>query len=134
MLKKSGIFIATKNNFLLSKHISLGKNGEQLAVDFLKNKGHLLLHTNYRSGHKEIDIITLDKDILVFSEIKTRSSYAFGFPEMAVTTAKQLLLKAAAEAFLRENTQYHKIRFDVVSILIKGGQITEIVHFEDAFY
>lgn len=118
----------------MSKHISLGKNGEQLAVDFLQQKGHLLLHTNYRSGHKEIDIITLDKDILVFSEIKTRSSYSFGFPETAVTPAKQLLLKAAAEAFLLDNISYKKVRFDIISILMKNGVVKEMMHFEDAFY
>ena len=123
-----------ENIFGLSKHISLGRNGEQLAVSFLKQKGHLLLHTNYRCGHKEIDIITLDKDILVFSEIKTRSSYAFGFPETAVTPAKQLLLKAAAEAFLLDNISYKKVRFDIISILMANGVVKEMMHFEDAFY
>ena len=119
----------------MSKHNELGRNGEILACQFLINKGHILLTSNYRSGHKEIDIISRDGDILVFSEIKTRSNYDFGFPEEAVHSRKQQLLIAAAETYLAEqNIAYHKIRFDVISILMKQGTAVEIQHFEDAFY
>lgn len=118
----------------MGKHIELGKKGETFAIDFLQQKGHIILHTNFRSGHKEIDIISLDKDVLVFSEIKTRSHTAFGYPEMAVTPAKQTLLKSAAESYIETFSQYEKIRFDIISIIIEKGNIKEIVHFEDAFY
>ncbi len=118
----------------MRKHTELGKNGEIIALEFLKNKGHQIIATNYRSGHKEIDIISFDADVLVFSEIKTRSNFHFGFPEEAVTPRKQELLKAVASEFLMEHSQYHKIRFDIVSILMKGASVQEILHFEDAFY
>lgn len=118
----------------MGKHTELGKNGEIIALDFLKNKGHQIIATNYRCGHKEIDIISLEKDVLVFCEIKTRSNFHFGFPEEAVTPRKQALLKAAAEAFLLDHQQYSKIRFDIVSILMNGTSVREILHFEDAFY
>ncbi len=114
----------------MSKHNELGKNGEILACQFLINKGHTILATNYRSGHKEIDIISLDGDILVFSEIKTRSNYAFGFPEEAVRRRKQQLLIDAAEAYLAEHSAYTQIRFDVISILIRQGAAVEVLHFE----
>lgn len=118
----------------MSKHNELGKNGEILACQFLINKGHQILATNYRSGHKEIDIISMDKAVLVFSEIKARSSYAFGFPEEAVHARKKQLLLEAAEAYLAEHNGYSQIRFDVISILIRQGKAAEILHFEDAFY
>jgi putative endonuclease len=118
----------------LSKHNELGRNGEILACQFLINKGHQILATNYRSGHKEIDIISTDKAVLVFSEIKTRSSYDFGFPEEAIHGRKKKLLLKAAEAYLAEHSNYIQIRFDVISILIRYGKPAEILHFEDAFY
>ena len=105
-----------------------------MACQFLINKGHTILETNYRSGQGEIDIISRDGSILVFSEIKSRSGYAFGFPEEAVHQRKQQRLKQAAMAYLETGDSEQPIRFDVIAILLKPGQRTEIVHFEDAFY
>jgi len=118
----------------MSKHNDLGRKGESLAVQFLLTKGHQILETNYRYEHKEIDVISVLEDVLVFTEIKSRSSYSFGFPEEAVSTRKQNLLKQAAEYYCLQHPQYLKIRFDVVSILIRNDGTTEILHFEDAFY
>lgn len=118
----------------MGKHTELGKNGEILAVDFLQKKGHIILFTNYRKMHKEVDIVSLDGDILVFTEIKTRSHYQFGFPEEAVGARKQSHLKSAAELFLADYAQYEKVRFDIISILLQRDVIKEIIHFEDAFY
>jgi len=70
----------------------------------------------------------------VIVEVKTRRNFDFGFPEEAVTPVKQTHLKAAAEAFFDENRQYNDVRFDIISILLKGNTIAEIRHFEDAFY
>ena len=118
----------------MSKHNELGKKGETLACSYLSGKGHLILETNYRAGHKEIDVISLVKDVLVFTEIKTRSSYAFGYPEESVSLRKQNLLKLAAEAYCLDNPQYEKLRFDVLSLLIRNDEVIETIHFEDAFY
>jgi putative endonuclease len=118
----------------LSKHNELGKQGETLACTYLTDKGHLILETNFRYAHKEIDIISLCGDVLVFTEIKARSSYAFGYPEEAVNQRKQNLLKQAAEYYCLDKPQYVKLRFDVLSLLVNEGKITEALHFEDAFY
>lgn len=118
----------------MSQHIQLGKSGESMAGSYLQEKGHLILELNFRYGKKEIDIISLWQDILVFTEIKSRSSYDFGFPEEAVTAQKQTFLKMAAEHYCLHNPQYLKIRFDVISLLIQSGELKEIIHFEDAFY
>ena len=118
----------------MSKHNEIGIKGEQIAADFLLNKGYIIVHRNWRSGKKEVDIIALKGDMLVIVEIKTRSNLDFGFPEEAVTRKKQQFLKAAADAFMSNNPQYLNIRFDIISILLEGENIKEIMHFEEAFY
>lgn len=105
-----------------------------MACRYLQEQGHLILETNYRFDHKEIDIISLSKEVLVFTEIKARSSYAFGYPEEAVGPRKQQLLKQAAEYYSLLHPQYEKMRFDVLSLLVQDGAIRELLHFEDAFY
>lgn len=115
-------------------HINLGKSGESIACKYLQDKGHVVLEQNFRFSHKEIDIISLDKDILVFTEIKARRNYAFGYPEEAVTPKKQGFLKIAAEQYCFNKPQYTKIRFDVISLIIQSEIVKEVIHFEDAFY
>jgi putative endonuclease len=118
----------------MAKHNETGINGEKIAENFLINLGYTILHRNWRSGSKEIDLIALHADTLVFIEIKTRTSYHFGYPEEAVTRSKQKYLKAAAEAFTAAHPQYPYVRFDIISILIPHGRIEEIKHFIEAFY
>ena len=118
----------------MSKHIHLGKSGENVACKYLQEKGHQILEQNFRFNHKEIDVISLDGDVLVFSEIKARSNYVFGFPEEAVTLKKQTFLKVAAEQYCLQHPSYQKVRFDVISIIIQSETVKEIIHFEDAFY
>ncbi len=118
----------------MSKHSKIGIKGEQIAANFLLNKGYIILHRNWRSGKKEIDIIATKDDMVVIVEIKTRTNFDFGFPEEAVNRNKQKFIKIAAEAFINDNPQFPIVRFDIVSILINGEEVKEIVHFEDAFY
>ena len=113
----------------MSKHNELGKDGEILAVQFLKNKGHEILEINFRIGHKEIDIISKAAGFLVFSEIKTRSWLGFGFLEEAVNKRKQAFLKEAAASYLGEHPEFEYARFDVISIIITNWKIREIRHF-----
>ena len=72
----------------MGRHNELGKEGEEKAVAFLQEKGYVILEKNYRSGRAEVDIIAGFKDIIVFVEVKTRSSYVFGYPEESVTSTK----------------------------------------------
>jgi putative endonuclease len=116
------------------KHNKIGIKGEQIATDYLLNKGYIILHRNWRSGKKEIDVIALKNNVLVIVEIKTRTNYDFGFPEEAVNRKKQAFLKSAASVFIDANPQYLQIQFDIISILLDGDHVKEIVHFEEAFY
>lgn len=112
----------------------LGKQGEQIAARFLKSKGLSIREVNFRCAAGEIDIIALDADIVVFVEVKTRSSEDFGLPEEAVNYLKQKKLIRLAMYYLqKEHSQNKRCRFDVVSIVIKNDKVKKIDHFADAF-
>lgn len=118
----------------MAKHNETGVKGEELALHFIRNKGYEMLHCNWRFGHKEIDIIALHGDIVVFIEIKTRSGTRFGFPEESVSAKKLKLLSDAALVFMEVNPQYQKMRFDVISIVYGENGVSEIIHLTDILY
>ena len=118
----------------MSKHNKIGIKGEQIAADFLLNKGYIILHRNWRSGKKELDIIAAKDDILAIIEIKTRTRQDISFPEEAVTRRKQQFLKLATADFMDKNPEYINIRFDIISVLLDKDVVKEIIHFEEAFY
>lgn len=113
--------------------IELGKAGEEMAVQFLVEKGYKIIEQNYRFGHGEIDIIAEDKGILVFVEVKTRNTLEFGRPEEAVSRSKLKRIKKIAEGYLYEKEIDDKVcRLDVIAILQMKG-IKEINHIENAY-
>lgn len=114
-------------------HLELGIRGETLAEQYLKDKGYQILERNWRFSHAEIDIIAKDGGILVFVEVKTRSSDIFGEPEESVSPKKEALLKDAASVYMEQIDHHWEIRFDIISILIKG-EGDSIEHFKDAFF
>jgi putative endonuclease len=117
----------------MGKHNETGTRGERIAEEYLATKGFTILHRNWRSSRKEIDLIARDGEELVFVEIKTRSGLAYGFPEEAVTPAKQAHIRAGADAFLEQHPHYTTARFDVVSIMLRDGAIEDLLHLRDAF-
>lgn len=110
----------------------LGKIGEELAVNYLIDKGYQILERNWHSGHKEIDIIALDGDTLVAVEVKTRKSNTFGEPDIAVGVMKQKMLIWAADAYVRYRNLDVDVRFDIISIVFTDKD-KHIEHIEDAF-
>jgi putative endonuclease len=119
--------------FSMSKHSKIGIKGEQIAASFLLNKGYKILHTNWRAGKKEVDIIAQLNDLYIFVEVKTRSSTLLQFPEEAVTPRKQTLLHAAAAEYAAQHPGVRNYRFDIVSVHMYQDQVREITHFEEAF-
>ena len=111
----------------------LGKNGEAIASEFLREKGYKILETNWRKGPLEIDIIAQKDKTLVIAEVKTRSTNYFGEPEEFVTRAKQKNLIKAANTYILYHNLDVEARFDIISILIRGEQY-KVHHIEDAFY
>ena len=98
-----------------------GKAGEQLGVHFLLARGYRILGRNVRTPFGEIDLVASDHGTLVFVEIKTRRSKAFGFPEEAVTRAKQKRLARLASWYGMQGARANQpIRFDVLAIQLEA--------------
>ena len=116
----------------MNNNQDFGKLGEDLAVEYLVNKGYQILERNWRSGHKEIDIIALDGNTLVAVEVKTRKSNTYGEPDIAVGLMKQKMLIWAADAYVRNKNLDVEVRFDIISIVITDTD-KHIEHIEDAF-
>ncbi len=116
----------------MAEHNELGKLGEDLAVQYLTDKGYEILERNWRNIHKEIDIIAKEGDDLVIVEVKARQTDEYGEPDIAVTKRKQRMLIAAANAYITRKGLDVETRFDIVSIVFKDGKPV-IEHIEDAF-
>ena len=107
----------------------LGRAGEIKAAEFLKEKGFKIIETNYKTHIGEIDIIAMDKDTIVFIEVKTRSGDGYGAPSEAVTQKKQEKYYMVASEYLQRKGNLCALsRFDVIEI--ENGQINHII---DAF-
>ncbi|RMG86861.1 MAG: YraN family protein [Bacteroidetes bacterium] len=118
----------------MAKHIETGRAGEAIAVRFLEQKNYEILETNWRFSKAEVDIIAKDLDVLVFVEVKTRTSDAFGRPDAFITPQKERLMADAAAAYMEKTAHEWEIRFDVISILMTSETDYQIQHFRDAFF
>lgn len=118
----------------MAKHNELGKEGEQIAVDLLLQKGYTIIDRNWRFQKAEIDIIAqIESKTLVVVEVKTRSNSFIGNPEEFVTKKKiKLLVKAANEYIVSKNLDV-EVRFDIIAVL-KNAKYQKVEHLEDAFY
>ena len=106
-------------------NIALGIYGEKLALKYLKKQKYKILEKNFRCALGEIDIVAKDGGFLVFVEVKTRSSNAFGEPMEAVDFYKQRKLSKLAVYYQKLKRKLDvPVRFDVVDIV--GEQITLI--------
>lgn len=114
-------------------HNDIGTKGEDAAASFLEQNGHTILVRNYRHAKAEVDIISKDKNAIVFTEVKTRASESFGYPEESVNKKKRSLLKQAAEEYMYQHKLDADIRFDIISIIHTGTDF-KVQHFKDAFF
>ena len=100
--------------------IKTGKNGENLALEYLIKQGYKIIETNKRfSRYCEIDIIAKDKDTFVFCEVKTRSTMICGNPLEAITKSKYQNIKKGIFFYMQENPDCKKYRIDAISIVLK---------------
>jgi putative endonuclease len=107
---------------------------ETLACKYLTGKGYSLLGRNVRFGHKEIDIIALDGDTVVFIEVKGRARRGFGLPGESVTEKKKARIIKVAEAYLARRKLWNKAcRFDVICVSLVDNQHAEFLHIRNAF-
>lgn len=113
--------------------IRTGKRGEDIAVDHLRQQGYQILERNYRCPLGEIDIVARDQDVIVFVEVKSRQTEAFGDPEMAVGKTKQKKIALMAMYYLANKyCSSLNARFDVVAVKILPHR-QEVKLIRDAF-
>jgi putative endonuclease len=115
-------------------HLRHGAAGELAAKKHLQKQGLKYLTANFASERGEIDLVFRDKDCLVFVEVKTRSTEAWTRPAAAVNARKRLRLTRCAFDYLRllDNPPI-KIRFDVVEVLLRDGDVSETRHLPNIF-
>lgn len=101
-------------------NLSIGKNGEDIAKTYLEKQGYKIIELNKRfSRYCEIDIIALDRETLVFCEVKTRKTDICGSPLEAITKNKYENIKKGVFYYRQEHPQYKKFRIDAVAITLK---------------
>ena len=107
----------------MASHNILGTTGESQAACFLENNGYTILHRNWRSGHKELDIVATIDNTLIIVEVKTRSSVDFGNPQDAVNSRKIKRIVSATDAYIRLFSIDMPVRFDVITLIGKGETV-----------
>ena len=109
-----------------------GRVGEDMACDFLLEKGYKILKRNHREGRAEIDVIAQDGHYLVFVEVKSRKNNKYGYPEEGVSKEQFTRISNAAQDYLGKVKWPGPFRFDIISITY--GEDPELFHLEDVFY
>lgn len=117
----------------MASHNTLGAEGEKIATALLKQKGYLIRHSNWRSGHYELDIVACSEQELIVVEVKTRTGDRYEAPERAVDERKIRRIVYAADHYIRLFQIELPVRFDIISVVkTEDGFRTE--HIPDAFY
>lgn len=117
----------------MGKHNEFGKEGEQIAVDYLIKNGYIIKYKNYRYLQAEVDIIAQKDATLAIVEVRSRSSDFIENIAETVTPKKIKLLVMAANHYVIDNEIDVEVRFDIITIL-KNKQRFELEHLESAFY
>lgn len=112
---------------------ALGARGEAIAGDWYTARGYRVLDRNWRCRDGELDLVLEGEGAIVFCEVKTRSSDAFGIGAEAVTRDKQLRIRKLSARWLAEHGRRGNVRFDVVSILAPRGGPPTVQVYEGAF-
>jgi putative endonuclease len=114
---------ALRRHSLAADH---GRLGEDLAHRYLRSRGCTVVARNYRppSGHGEIDLVVWHRRQLVFVEVKTRETAAFGEPDRAVDAeTRQHVARAARDYARRAGVEWPQVRFDIVAVVLAPRRI-----------
>ena len=115
------------------KRHDFGRHCEFMARTYLEQQGYLILETNWRSGHKEIDIIAKEKDTLVVVEVKARKNEDFMFAEDAVDEKKMRNLVRATHNYILMKGLDCDVRFDIITLVLDDKGEYKLKHIKDAF-
>ena len=100
----------------MAKHNNIGKEGEKIAKAFLLKKGYNIIHSNWRIGNLEVDLIAEDQEEIVFIEVKTRTDEDYDSALESVTVDKEHNLVNAANIYLQQLSFEAPCRFDVIAV------------------
>jgi putative endonuclease len=114
--------------------VEKGRRGEDFAAAFLFERGYRILNRNWRLKSGEIDIIAEKSGVLVFCEVKSRSSLRYGSGAEAVNFRKQQQIIRTAMLYLQKyRLNECACRFDVIEILDNLPEFPQIHHIINAF-
>ena len=117
----------------MSDRLEIGRKGENIAATYLAQRGCVVLERNVRTAYGEIDLVVMKGESLVFVEVKTRTSKAFGYPETAITESKMLHMMNCAEHYLQQHPEYNMPwQLDVISVELGKDDDYRITWFENA--
>ena len=118
----------------LTQSAALGRRGEDLAHRYLQKNGFTVVARNYKPGaDSEIDIVARRGDLVIFVEVKSRTSADFGSPDRAIDQEKQRHIVRAARAYVnRAAIEWNQVRFDTISVIFTDPP--SIFHQQDAFF
>jgi putative endonuclease len=114
---------------------ALGAAGEDVVARWYTDAGYRVLDRNWRCREGELDLVVARPGFVVFCEVKTRRSNAFGSPAEAVTITKQRRLRTLAARWLAEHpaARARELRFDVASVMATRGIAPVVDVIEGAF-
>ena len=116
----------------MAAHNDLGKWGEDCAAAYLQHMGYTIVARDWKSGHRDIDIIAQDDAVVIFVEVKTRRNRVFVEPETAVDYYKRRNLQGAINHYVKYYHVNHDIRFDIITVVgTMGDADPEIEHLKD---
>ena len=105
----------------------IAKLGEDKACEYLKKLGFKILERNYRKTYGEIDIVAIDKNVLAFIEVKTRTSNLFGSPLEAITPWKLRSLVKTAQYYKMTHPKLPEaLRIDAVAVTLRNQEVENI--------
>ena len=106
----------------MDEHLKTGALGEELACRYLETKGYSILERNWRSGHRELDLIAQRGPTLAIVEVKTRSAGSLLKARDSVSQRKQSLLIQAADHYVRTRGLELDVRYDIIAIDIASDR------------
>ncbi len=108
---------------------SLGRHGEQVAVEYLERAGLRILDRNWRCAEGEIDIVAAERQVLVICEVKTRSSTRYGSPLEAISRSKRARLRRLAIQWLvAHGILFDEVRIDAIGLIRDESGHYQIEH------
>ena len=120
----------------MARNNEIGRWGEDCAAKYMEEKGWYVRHRNWQKYHHEIDLVCIDEDstILLFIEIKTRSTDEWGKPDESIDLEKKNNLIRAARSYIFDfHLQHLEVRYDTISVIGTPETEHKIIHKEGAF-